>query len=92
MQETSEQVVEKSVTVSVPVERAFEVFTAEIATWWPLKTHSVADKNAETVVLERRAGGRFYERTLDGKEHLSPYPRQAARPSSSYPLVNCVFR
>ena len=27
-QETSERVVEKSVTVSVPVERAFEVFTA----------------------------------------------------------------
>ena len=40
-QETNERVVEKSVTVSVPVERAFEVFTAEIGTWWPLHTHSI---------------------------------------------------
>ena len=33
MQETSERLVEKSVTVSVPIERAFEVFTAEIRIW-----------------------------------------------------------
>ena len=50
-QETSERVVEKSVTVSVPVERAFEVFTAEIGTWWPLRTHAVDTERSETVVM-----------------------------------------
>jgi uncharacterized protein YndB with AHSA1/START domain len=69
-QETSERVVEKSVTVSVPVERAFEVFTAEIGTWWPLRTHAVDTKRSETVVMEGRVGGRLYERTPSGEEHV----------------------
>ncbi len=69
MQETSERVVEKSVTVSVPVERAFEVFTAEIGTWWPLRTHAVDTERSETVVMEGRVGGRLFERTAAGKEH-----------------------
>ena len=70
MQETSERVVEKSVTVSVPVERAFEVFTAEIGTWWPLRTHAVDTERSETVVLEGRVGGRLFERTPAGEEHV----------------------
>ena len=69
-QETSERVVEKSVTVSVPVERAFDVFTAEIGTWWPLRTHAVDTERSETVVMEGRVGGRLYERTPSGEEHV----------------------
>ena len=69
-QETSERVVEKSVTVSVPVGRAFEVFTAEIGTWWPLRTHAVDTERSETVVMEGRVGGRLYERTPSGEEHV----------------------
>ena len=69
-QETSERVVEKSVTVSVPVERAFEVFTAEIGTWWPLRTHAVDTERSEIVVMEGRVGGRLYERTPSGEEHV----------------------
>ena len=69
-QETSERVVEKSVTVSVPVERAFEVFTAEIGTWWPLRTHAVDTERSETVVMEGRVGGRLFERTPTGEEHV----------------------
>jgi uncharacterized protein YndB with AHSA1/START domain len=69
-QETSERVVEKSVTVSVPVERAFGVFTAEIGTWWPLRTHAVDTERSETVVMEGRVGGRLYERTPSGEEHV----------------------
>ena len=68
-QQTSEAVIRKSVVVRRPVEEAFELFT-DIGTWWPVQTHSVAQENAETVVLERRKGGRFYERTRDGDEHL----------------------
>jgi uncharacterized protein YndB with AHSA1/START domain len=70
MQETSERAVEKSVTVNVPLERAFEVFTAEIETWWPLRTHAVDTERSETVVMEGRVGGRLYERTPSGEEHL----------------------
>ena len=69
-QETNERVVEKSVTVSVPVERAFEVFTAEIGTWWPLRTHAVDTERSETVIMEGRVGGRLYERTPSGEEHV----------------------
>jgi uncharacterized protein YndB with AHSA1/START domain len=69
-QQTSERAVEKSVTVAVPIERAFEVFTEEIATWWPLRTHAVDTERSDTVVLEGRVGGRLYERTPSGEEHL----------------------
>ncbi len=69
MQATGELVLRKSVTVSVTPERAFEIFTAGVATWWPLRTHSVGEELAETVVIEPREGGRFYERTRGGDEH-----------------------
>ena len=68
-QQTSEAVISKSVVVRRPVEDAFELFTTNIATWWPVKTHSVGQENAETVVLDCREGGRLYERTCDGEEH-----------------------
>ncbi len=61
--------IQKEVTVACAPERAFQVFTEGVATWWPLATHSVAEEDAETVILEGREGGRFYERTKDGEEH-----------------------
>lgn len=70
MQETSERVVEKSVTVAVSVERAFRVFTEEIASWWPLRTHAVDADRSDVVVMEGHVGGRLYERTPEGEEHL----------------------
>jgi uncharacterized protein YndB with AHSA1/START domain len=60
----------KSVTVNAPLQRAFELFTDGIATWWPLETHSVAEDRAETCVFEARQGGRIFERTATGEEHL----------------------
>lgn len=59
----------KSIVVDAPVEQAFRVFTEGIATWWPLRTHSVGQERAETVVFEGRADGRLYERTSDREEH-----------------------
>ena len=58
--------VRKSVTVNRPRDDAFRLFTAEIATWWPLPTHSLGEESAETVVFEPREGGRVYERKADG--------------------------
>jgi uncharacterized protein YndB with AHSA1/START domain len=60
--------VRKSITVDVPQERAFEVFTSGFASWWPLDSHHIAAKDAETAVIEAHAGGRWYERAADGSE------------------------
>jgi uncharacterized protein YndB with AHSA1/START domain len=70
-QETSETAVRKSVVVSRPVEEAFRVYTEELGRWWPFaRTHSVGKEDVETVILEGREGGRFYERTKSGDEHV----------------------
>jgi uncharacterized protein YndB with AHSA1/START domain len=70
-QQTSETVVRKSVTVNCPIDRAFRVYTEQVGNWWPFeRTHSVAEGDVEAVVLERRKGGRFYERTKAGDEYL----------------------
>lgn len=61
--------VRKSVTVRLAPDRAFELFTARIAEWWPLATHSIGQERAQTVVFEGREGGRVYERTTDGVVH-----------------------
>jgi uncharacterized protein YndB with AHSA1/START domain len=63
-------VLRKAITVDAPVEQAFRVYTEGIATWWPLKTHSVAEGRVETAVFEGHAGGRIFEREVDGTEHL----------------------
>jgi uncharacterized protein YndB with AHSA1/START domain len=69
-QQTNEIVIEKSVTVTAPVERAFRVFTEEIHTWWPLRTHAVDTERSDMVILEGREGGRLFERTPAGDEHI----------------------
>jgi uncharacterized protein YndB with AHSA1/START domain len=60
--------VQKAVTVNAPVERAFDVFTDGLATWWPLGTHSLAKDQIERMVFEKHAGGRVYEVRKDGSE------------------------
>lgn len=62
--------VRKVVTVKATVDRAFRRFTAEIASWWPLASHSVGGANAETVIMEGRVGGRILERIRGGPESV----------------------
>jgi uncharacterized protein YndB with AHSA1/START domain len=59
--------VRKQIVVEVPAMRAFDVFTAGIASWWPPSHHIGAAEYAEAVV-EGRVGGRLYERGVDGSE------------------------
>ena len=57
----------KSVTVEVPVERAFGVFTDQIDDWW-IREHHIGSADLERVVIEPRAGGSWYEVGVDGSE------------------------
>src|SRR5687768_3629261 len=66
MQE-SEAVVKKSVVVKASIEHCFEVFTARFDSWWP-REHKIGKAALEKAVLEPRAGGRYYERCVDGSE------------------------
>jgi uncharacterized protein YndB with AHSA1/START domain len=57
-----------SFEVSCPPERAFELWTARISTWWPTG-HSVSRARDLEVVVEGRRGGRIFERTPSGEVH-----------------------
>jgi hypothetical protein len=59
--------VRKSIFVNATPERAFHVFTAGMATWWRPE-HHIAPTPFVAIVVEPRAGGRWYERDKDGAE------------------------
>jgi len=66
-------VIQKAAVVAASPEKAFEVFTEGMATWWPIETHSVQamDKDAgppEAIVFETGPNGRVYERMTNGEE------------------------
>lgn len=60
--------VRTTITVEVAQERAFQVFTEQMGSWWPFATKSIGSAEPETAVVEPRAGGRWYERGIDGSE------------------------
>lgn len=59
--------VQRSVTVNVPQQRAFDVFTTGFNTWWP-REHHIAPGELDQALIEPRQGGRWMERTKDGNE------------------------
>jgi uncharacterized protein YndB with AHSA1/START domain len=61
--------VRKTIRVQATPSRAFEVFTARMGRWW-LPSHSINPTKSpiDDVVIEPRAGGRWYERGADGSE------------------------
>jgi uncharacterized protein YndB with AHSA1/START domain len=60
--------VTKQIVVEVGARRAFDVFTAGFATWWPTATHHLGAADPETVAIEPRIGGRLVETGVDGSE------------------------
>jgi uncharacterized protein YndB with AHSA1/START domain len=59
--------VKRTIRVNVPIEKAFQVFTERMGTWWPA-THHIGAQPFRDVIVERRAGGRWFERDANGAE------------------------
>jgi uncharacterized protein YndB with AHSA1/START domain len=59
--------VRKSIVVRCGVEAAFDLFTARIGTWWPLRDYSVSQERVRTCAFEGRVGGHVYEVDADGE-------------------------
>jgi uncharacterized protein YndB with AHSA1/START domain len=62
-----EAVVRKSIRVHVPIERAFSVFVEQMETWWPA-AHHIGGNPFQSIFVEPRVGGRWYERDAQGNE------------------------
>lgn len=61
--------IRRSIDVKASPERAFEVFASRMGEWWH-KEHSIAQGTTQKdVIVEPRAGGRWYELGADGSEH-----------------------
>jgi uncharacterized protein YndB with AHSA1/START domain len=66
--------VRRSVVVPADPERAFEVFTAGISSWWPA-SHHIGDAPIAEVLIEPFVGGRWYTRHEDGSETYTGFVR-----------------
>lgn len=63
---TSVEPVRKTVTVPAAPQRAFELFTAHIQEWWPLRTHSVGGEQAAGLAFGDGPGAAITETLADG--------------------------
>jgi uncharacterized protein YndB with AHSA1/START domain len=59
--------VRKTIRINVPIDRAFRVLAERMGTWWPA-THHIGKQTFVEVVVEPRAGGRWFERDAQGAE------------------------
>jgi uncharacterized protein YndB with AHSA1/START domain len=59
--------IRRETVVPASQQRAFETFTARITDWWPSR-HHIGSADIEQVIIEPRAGGRWYTRHVDGTE------------------------
>ena len=66
--QTTVEAVKKSLVVKCSPERAFEIFTREIGSWWPVGDYSIGGDKVTEVVFEEQVGGRIFERHSDGGE------------------------
>lgn len=95
--------VRKELLVAWDPERAFHRFTGEIGAWWPLRSHSVGQADAEMVVMEPRPGGRILEKIRGGREsvwgtvreweppHRVSFTWHPGRPANTAGLVEMTF-
>ena len=60
--------VRRSIVVEAPIERAFRVFTEDFDRVKP-REHNMLEVEIAETVFEPRAGGRVYDRGVDGSEY-----------------------
>lgn len=60
----------RTITVPWSPERAFTRFTAELGSWWPLRSHSVGGARTVRCGFEGRVGGQLYEELADGSRSV----------------------
>ncbi|MDQ6945288.1 MAG: SRPBCC family protein [Actinomycetota bacterium] len=65
--EALEKSVRTSIVVEAPIDRAFHVFTEEMASWWNPEHHILRAELAG-MVFEPHVGGHIYDRGVDGSE------------------------
>jgi uncharacterized protein YndB with AHSA1/START domain len=59
--------VKRTLHVNVPIEYAFRVLAQKMGSWWPA-THHIGKSPFTEVVVEPKAGGRWFERDAFGVE------------------------
>jgi uncharacterized protein YndB with AHSA1/START domain len=67
VKEAQDTAVRVQVEVEASIDQAFAVFTEGLGTWFPSEYNLLAVPIAERVI-EPRAGGRVYDRGIDGSE------------------------
>lgn len=67
---TKPEPVKLTLSLNCTIEHAFDTYTVKMGGWWPLDSHAVETDKATTCIMEAREGGRIYEITSEGKEHL----------------------
>jgi hypothetical protein len=61
--------IRRTLTVKADLDKAFRTFVGAMGSWW-LKGHSLLASPQKDVVIEPRAGGRWYEIGEDGSEQV----------------------
>lgn len=64
---TETTTVRRSITVDVPIDRAFSFFTDDIGKWWDPNHHLLQEPLAE-MVFEPKVGGAIIDRGVNGAE------------------------
>ena len=62
--------INKTIDVKCSPEAAFNIFTEQMNSWWPLDGNTISAMNggvAKSVTLEPRVGGQVFEITADGE-------------------------
>ena len=77
--QTVEPVV-REVVVDCDPQRAFDLFTADMTSWWPAE-HHIGSAPIEEVVIEPHPGGRWFTRHQDGTETNTGFVVLYDRPS-----------
>jgi len=65
--EVPEALVRKTLTLNCSQEHAFRVFAERMGSWWPA-THHLGELPFKDIIIEPRAGGRWYEINEKGEQ------------------------